>query len=303
MSIFREKTMLKSMTAFGRARRIESNKDITVEIKSVNGRYFDCSVKLPRMFSFLEDKVKTYIQERGSTRGKIDVYIGIDILSSQGIEIALDTAYAAGYIAALERLRDDFGLRDDISVMTVAQNRDIFTQKKPEEDLEEEWEELRSVIDEALESYVSMRKAEGEKISIDIRKKMEIIAQTAKKIGELSALDIPDYGAKLEQRIKQYLGDNNIQIDEQRILTECAIFADKISIDEELVRLNSHFDAFREMLNADGPIGRKLDFLLQEINRETNTIGSKANNVQIARLVVDMKGELEKIREQIQNIE
>ncbi|NLK38619.1 MAG: YicC family protein [Clostridiales bacterium] len=295
--------MLKSMTAFGRARRIESNKDITVEIKSVNGRYFDCSVKLPRMFSFLEDKVKTYIQERGSTRGKIDVYIGIDILSSQGIEIALDTAYAAGYIAALERLRDDFGLRDDISVMTVAQNRDIFTQKKPEEDLEEEWEELRSVIDEALESYVSMRKAEGEKISIDIRKKMEIIAQTAKKIGELSALDIPDYGAKLEQRIKQYLGDNNIQIDEQRILTECAIFADKISIDEELVRLNSHFDAFREMLNADGPIGRKLDFLLQEINRETNTIGSKANNVQIARLVVDMKGELEKIREQIQNIE
>lgn len=295
--------MIKSMTAFGRARRTVNNRDITVELKSVNGRYFDCSVKLPRMFSFLEEKVKAYIQEKGSARGKVDVYIGIDILSSEGIEISLDTAYAAGYIDALRRLRDDFGLRDDISVMTVAQNRDIFTQKKPQEDLEGDWEDLRAVIDEALENYIAMRSAEGEKISADIRQKMGRIAQTAREVGELSALDVPAYGARLEQRIKQYLGDNNIQIDEQRILTECAIFADKIAIDEELVRLDSHFGAFYEMLDAGGPIGRKLDFLLQEINRETNTIGSKANNVQIARLVVDMKGDLEKIREQIQNIE
>lgn len=295
--------MLKSMTAFGRARRMTEEKDITVEIKSVNSRYFDCAVKLPRMFSFLEDKVKTYIQEKGSTRGKIDVYIGIDILSSEGVEIALDTAYAAGYIAALRRLRDEFGLKDDISVMTVAQNRDVFIQKKPEEDLEREWADVRAVLDEALENFTAMRAAEGEKITADIRQKMEKISQTAKEVRGLSAQDVTSYGAKLEQRIRQYLGDNNIPVDEQRLLTECAIFADRVCIDEELVRLDSHFAAFYEMLASDGPIGRKLDFLLQEINRETNTIGSKANNVQIARLVVDMKGELEKIREQIQNVE
>lgn len=295
--------MIKSMTAFGRARQSINNKDITVEIKSVNGRYFDCSVKIPRMFSFLEDKVKSYVQENGSARGKIDVYIGIDILTSQGVEISLDTMYAKGYIDVLRRLRDEFALRDDISVMTVAQNRDIFTQKKPEEDLEGDWADIKAVIDEALANYGMMRTAEGSKIEADIRRKMEQIAAFAKEVGTLSAEDVPLYRTKLEQRIKQYLGDNNIQIDEQRILTECAIFADRVAIDEELVRLDSHFCAFHEMLEAPEQIGRKLDFLLQEINRETNTIGSKANNAKIARLVVNMKGELEKIREQIQNIE
>lgn len=297
--------MLKSMTAFGRARKMSSDNalDITAEIKSVNSRYLDVSVRVPRVYGFLEEKIKAYLAEAGITRGKVEIYIGVDVLTQRGMEVMLDTEAAKSYIAALEKLRDTFGLKDDISVMSVAGNRDLFTMKKPDDDLENDWQEIRAVLAEAVEGYNRMRAAEGGNLAADLRLKAENIKMSAAKIKELSENDIKGYPAKLEQRIRQLLKDFDVQTTEQRILTEAAIFADKSAIDEELVRLSSHFKALDEILEANEPVGRKLDFLVQEINREINTIGSKAANAEIAHLVVDMKTELEKIREQIQNIE
>lgn len=295
--------MIRSMTAFGRARVTTEEKDITVEIKSVNSRYLDCTVRMPRRYGFLEDKVKTYAQQNGISRGKVEIYIGVDTLSDTEVEILLDDAYASGYVKALEALRDRFSLRDDISVMTVAQNREVFTTKRAEDDEEGDWQMIREVLDKALAEFVAARSAEGEKIEKDIAAKIEGIRETAAKISAYSEEDIKAYNAKLTERIKQLLDDNNIVIDEARILTESAIHADRIAIDEELTRLGCHFGAFYDILGSGEPCGRKLDFLLQEINRETNTIGSKAQSLEIAKLVVDIKAELEKIREQIQNIE
>jgi len=297
--------MLRSMTAFGRARRMsdDGSLDITAEIKSVNSRYLDSSVKISRMFGFLEEKVKAYLSESGITRGKVDVYIGVDVLEQHGMEVMLDVEAARSYITALEKLRDAFGLTDDISTMRVAQNHDLFTVKKPDDDAERDWEKIRPVLAEAVEGYNKMREKEGENLCRDILAKAEGMKASAAKISELSAADISGYPAKLEQRIRQLLKDFDVETTEQRILTEAAIFADKAAIDEELVRLSSHFGAFNEIVNSNEAAGRKLDFLVQEINREINTIGSKAVNADIAHLVVDMKTELEKIREQIQNLE
>ncbi len=297
--------MLKSMTAFGRARAVSSTGrlDITAELRSVNSRYLDCTVKLPRMYSFMEEKVKTLLAERGITRGKLEVYIGVDVIEQTGIEISLDKEAARSYLAALNCLRDTFGLKDDISVMSVAQNRDLFSVKKPDDDLERDWQEVRTVLMDAIDAFNAMRQREGENLCADLLKKADIIEGYAEKVKVLSEADIAGYPVKLQNRIKQLLSDFDVEIAEQRILTEAAIFADKAAIDEELVRLASHFSALREILALNEPAGRKLDFLLQEINRETNTIGSKAGNTEIAHIVVDMKTELEKIREQIQNLE
>ncbi|MBQ4096922.1 MAG: YicC family protein [Clostridia bacterium] len=297
--------MLKSMTAFGRARRTSEDMslDITVEIKSVNSRFLDCSVKISRMFSFLEEKVRSYLTASGILRGKVEVYIGVDVIEKRGTEVSLDTEAAKSYIDALCKLRDTFGLHDDISVMSVAQNRDLFTMRKPDDDMEKDWNDIRPVLDEALAGYNQMREREGINLCTDILGKAEVIKASAAKIKELSAADIQGYPAKLEARIRQLLSDFDVQTSEQRILTEAAIFADKAAIDEELVRLSSHFAALDEIMAGSESAGRKLDFLVQEINREINTIGSKAGNAEIAHLVVDMKTELEKIREQIQNLE
>ena len=295
--------MIKSMTAFGRARKTVGGKDITVEIKSVNNRFFDCSTKLPRAFSYLEEKIKPYLQQNSVSRGKVDVYIGIDIINSPMPDITVDDGYASAYIKALNVLADKYSLKDDISVMSVAQNRDIFVIKKSEEDTEKEWNDLRQVLDEALEKFIIARQREGANIELDIKSKVKNISSLVKKIETLSLSDTQSYREKLESRLRDMLSDNKLIFDEARILTECAIFADKIAIDEEIVRLNSHFSAFSDIIASNEPAGRKLDFLLQEMNRETNTIGSKCQNASIARLVVDIKCELEKIREQIQNIE
>ena len=295
--------MLKSMTAFGRCRKTAGGKDITAEIKSVNNRYFDCNVKISRMYSFLEEKIKARVQEKGISRGKIDVSISIDVLEQEGVSIAIDPAYTEAYVRALRELRDTFGLADDISVMSVAANRDVFVFTKPEDDLEGDWADVCAVLDEAIDAFLAGREREGANIERDLCAKVENIRALAEEVGRLSALDLEKYPSKLETRIKQFLADQSITIDEQRILTEVAIFADRIAIDEELVRLTSHFDAFYTILASGEPAGRKLDFLLQEMNRETNTIGSKANNTGIAHTVVSIKTELEKIREQIQNIE
>lgn len=295
--------MMKSMTAFGRAKREGEAKDITIEMRSVNSRFFDCSVKLPRTLAYLEEKIKAHVQKNAISRAKVDIFVTVDNHSADIGEIAIDRAYAEKYIAALRALRDEFGLSDDISVMQVARNSDIFTYTKPEEDMDGEWELVRSVLDEAIESHAAMREAEGERAKNDICAKIEDIRKMADEVEEISKSDTVGYRDKLEERLRKILDDNSVAVDENRLLTECAVWADKIAIDEELVRLRSHFGAFYEIVNLKEPSGRKLDFLVQELNRETNTIGSKANNARIARLVVDMKGEIEKIREQVQNLE
>ena len=295
--------MIKSMTAFGRAKLEGAQKDITVEIKSVNSRFFDCSVKMPRAYLSLEERIKNYVQKNAVSRAKVDVFITVDNHSSAPQKLDIDRAYAESYISALYELRDAFGLRDDISVMTVSRNQDIFRTTRVDTDLETEWADLRPVLDAAIADHTAMRTVEGEKAIADIKGKIELIRTFVDEIEAISKEDTVGYRDKLEDRLRKILQDNSVEIDEARILTECAIWADKIAIDEELVRLRSHFGAFYDIAEAKEPSGRKLDFLMQEMNRETNTIGSKANNARIARIVVNIKGELEKIREQVQNIE
>ena len=295
--------MVKSMTAFGRAKLEGESRDITIELKSVNSRFFDCNVKLPRAYIFLEERIKEHIKRTATSRAKVDVFVTVDNHTSGLGTVGLDTAYLEGYLAALRRLADEYGLRDDISVMSVARNQDIFTHEREEEDLEAEWEIFRAVLDKAIADYNDMREAEGSKAEADIKAKVELVRSYSDEIDAISREDTVGYRDKLEARIRQILDSHDAPVDENRLLTECAIWADKIAIDEELVRLRSHFGAFYDIIASPEPSGRKLDFLMQEMNRETNTIGSKANNARIARLVVNMKGELEKIREQIQNIE
>ncbi len=295
--------MIRSMTAYGRAGRTALGKDILVEIKSVNNRYFDMSVKLPRAYGFLEEKIKAYIGSNGIARGKIDVYVSVETLPGSGTEIALNEAYAAAYLKALRKLRDTFDIKDDISVMRMAQNRDIFAVGKQEESPEEDWDAVRPALDEALAQFLQMREAEGERLAADISEKKERIAAYLVEIEKRSSENTAAHYHKMLQRIRQLLADSQAAVEEGRLLTECAVFADKTAVDEETVRLRSHLHAFDAMLAEGGPVGRKLDFLLQEMNRETNTIGSKANDLEIAKLVIEIKSELEKIREQIQNIE
>ncbi|MBQ9510353.1 MAG: YicC family protein [Clostridia bacterium] len=294
--------MIRSMTAYGRAKHEDEARSVLVEIKSVNNRYLDCTVKLPRLFGFLEEKIKARLTERGISRGKIDVYVNIDVIENTGIEVELDTAYVQSYLAALRKLSETFGLANDVTTMRIAQNRDIFTVKKADEDIGAEWERFRPILDEAIDAFLLARETEGANMKADIIEKRKTVEALAEKIAPLSKADIDGQFEKLQERIKAIAGDS-VQFDENRLLTECAIAADKLAIDEELVRLSSHFKAFDQIVESGEPVGRKLDFLLQEINRETNTIGSKVNNAEIGKIVVDMKSELEKIREQIQNIE
>ena len=291
------------MTAFGRGRCDTEQRSVTVELKSVNSRFFDCSVKMPRMYSLLEEKIKTYVQKNAVSRAKVDVYITVDEHKTAGLDVDIDRGVAESYISALRTLRDEFGLADDISVMTVARNGDIFKTRRAEVDLDAEWEELRPVLDMAIADYSAMRSAEGERAYSDITAKIGLLRSFADEVESISHEDTVGYRDKLEAKIRAILDDAEAEVDENRLLTECAVWADKIAIDEELVRLRSHFSAFFEIAESPEPAGRKLDFLMQEMNRETNTIGSKANNARIARIVVNMKGELEKIREQIQNVE
>jgi len=297
--------MIRSMTAFGRAAQVIAGKDTIVEIKSVNSRYFDCTVKISRGYSFLEERVKAYLQQNGVSRGKVEVYVGINVIEAIGTVVHLDSAYVDSYIAALRKLRDEYSLKDDISVMTVAQNHDIFNVVKPEDDIEKDWQELLPVLSEALTLFRKSREFEGENLKHDLEGKKKNLVSLAERVSDLQGRAVEQYRLRLETKLRQVISDyaQNITQDDQRIITECAIFADKTAIDEELVRLSSHFKTFDETLALDEPVGRKLDFLLQEMNREVNTIGSKASDVEITKLVVDMKCELEKIREQIQNIE
>ena len=295
--------MFKSMTAFGRERADVGGKDITVEIKSVNNRYFDCTVKLPHIYAPLEQKIKQRLSEKGISRGKVDVGIFVDFAEATDTEILVNREYAQRYIGALRKLKDEFGLAGEITVMEVARDREVFSIKKPEGDMDAEFIDLCSVLDVAIDRFLEARRSEGERIERDLCGKIEGIRARVEKIEVESGDDIGGYKSRLEEKLRAALADNNITIDENRILTECAIYADRAAIDEEIVRLKSHFDAFYGYVEKDEPVGRSLDFLIQEMNREINTIGSKCGNSDIAHLVVECKTEMEKVREQIQNIE
>ncbi len=295
--------MFKSMTAFGRERADINGKDITVEIRSVNNRYLDANVKLPHVYAPLEQRVKQRLSDRGISRGKVDIGVFVNFAEATDTEILVNREYAQRYISALRKLKEEFSLSGDIDVMEVARDREVFSIKKPEGDMDAEWADLCSVLDIAIDRFINARAEEGKRIEADLKAKIGHISELVGRIEELSGDDIGGYRARLEEKLKAVLADNNITVDESRILTECAIYADRAAIDEETVRLRSHFSAFYAYAEKDEPCGRSLDFLLQEMNRETNTIGSKCANSNIAHLVVEVKTELEKVREQIQNIE
>lgn len=292
--------MLKSMTGYGRRETVIGGKKILVEIKSVNHRFADYNIKVPRHLGFLEDKVKKYAAQ-SITRGKVDIFVSVESSEEADKYIKLNKELAKNYIDVLCELRDSFGLKDDITVSNVARFSDIFQSEKREEDEEEIWELVKAVMTEAMEEFITMRSNEGERIQKDLLQRVNYMQTLSDKIDARSPQTVREYSDRLYAKIKDILDDRSI--DETRIITEVAIYADKVAVNEETVRLGSHFSEFKNIMNSGEPAGRKLDFLIQEINRETNTIGSKAQDIEIAKIVVELKGEIEKLREQIQNIE
>ena len=288
------------MTGYGRAVETVNGREFTVELRSVNNRYLDCNVKLPRSVSFAEDAVKQAVKAAVS-RGKVDVYISIKTEASDDTTVSLNGATLEGYLAAMRQMVEQYGVRDDISVSTLSRLPEVFTVERKEVDEEQLLCDLMSVVKKALEGYNAMRATEGAALDADLRSRGNTILELVEQVEEGNAQTVSDYRTRLENKLKEVLAATNI--DESRILTEAAIFADKVAVDEETVRLRSHLQQMNTMLDGGGAIGRKLDFLLQEMNRETNTIGSKCTDVRLARIVVDIKAELEKIREQTQNIE
>ena len=293
-------TLIKSMTGYGRAVETVNGREFTVELRSVNNRYLDCSVRIPRMLSFAEDAVKQAVKQAVS-RGKVDVFISLRSEGGEDAKITLNQGVLEGYLAAMRQMVSDYGVADDISVSTVSRLPEVFIVEKPEVDEEQLLADLMQVVAKALEGYNAMRATEGQALDRDLRTRGETILQLVSQVEQGNAQTVVDYRARLEAKLKEVL--ENTAIDESRILTEAAIFADKVAVDEETVRLRSHLEQMNNMLTAGGAVGRKLDFLLQEMNREANTIGSKCTDVALARIVVDIKAELEKIREQTQNIE
>ena len=288
------------MTGYGRAVQTLNGREFTVELRSVNNRYLDCSVKLPRSVSFAEEAVKQAVKAAVS-RGKVDVFISVRSEEQSDTAISLNKTVVEGYLAAMRQMVEEYGVRDDISVTALSRMPEVFSVEKPEVDEEQLLADLLSVVSQALEGYNAMRQTEGAALDADLRSRGATIASLVTLVEQGGEKTVSDYRARLEAKMREVLESTNI--DESRILTEAAIFADKIAVDEETVRLRSHLKQMETMLDAGGAMGRKLDFLLQEMNREANTIGSKCTDVNLARIVVDIKAELEKIREQTQNIE
>ncbi len=292
--------MVKSMTGYGRAVETVNGREFTVELRSVNNRYLDCTVKLPRSLSFAEEAVKQAVKSTIS-RGKVDVFISVHSEGAADVKVSLNAPMVEGYLTAMKQMVAEYGVRDDISVSLLARMSDVFTVEREEVDEEQLLCDLLSVVNKALESYDAMRAAEGKALENDLRSRGNTILELVSQVEAGNGQTVIDYRTRLENKLKEVLA--NTAIDESRILTEAAIFADKVAVDEETVRLRSHLEQMNNMLTNGGAVGRKLDFLLQEMNRESNTIGSKCSDVRLARIVVDIKAELEKIREQTQNIE
>ena len=292
--------MVKSMTGYGRAVETVNGREFTVELRSVNNRYLDCTVKLPRMLSFAEDTVKQAVK-KSISRGKVDVFITVRSEGTSDVKVSLNGAMVEGYLAAMKEMVETYGVKDDISVSLLSRMNEVFTVEKPEVDEEQLLADLMGVVNQALSNYDAMRAAEGKALENDLRSRGNTILDLVSQVEEGNGQTVIAYRTRLYNKLQEVLA--NTSIDESRILTEAAIFADKVAVDEETVRLRSHLEQMNQMLTTGGAIGRKLDFLLQEMNRESNTIGSKCTDVKLARIVVDIKAELEKIREQTQNIE
>ena len=292
--------MVKSMTGYGRSVKTVNEREFTVEIRSVNNRYLDCSVKLPRVLSFAEETIKQAVKAAIS-RGKVDVFITQRSENAGDVKVTLNSAMAAEYVAAMRQMAQELKIREDISVALVSRMPDVFTVDKPQVDEEQLLADLMCVMNAALASFDAMRSKEGEALKNDLTSRGSTIRALVSQVEAGNAQTVIDYRTRLYHKLQEVLA--NTSIDESRILTEAAIFADKVAVDEETVRLRSHLEQMDAMLASGGPMGRKLDFLLQEMNREANTIGSKCTDLRLARVVVDIKAELEKIREQTQNIE
>lgn len=293
-------TLIKSMTGYGRSVETRNGREFTVEVRSVNNRYLDCAVRLPRLVAFGEDAVKQAVKNTIS-RGKVDVFVSVRSEGGEQGTVTLNTALAEGYLAAMRQMAETFGLENDVKVSDLSRLPEVFTVDKPEVDEEALLADLMAVTNEALAGYDTMRTTEGAALDHDLRSRGARILELVGQVEKQSPKTVSDYRARLEAKLREVLA--NTAIDESRILTEAAIFADKVAVDEETVRLRSHLNQMNAMLDAGGAVGRKLDFLLQEMNREANTIGSKCTDVAVARIVVDIKAELEKIREQVQNVE
>ena len=292
--------MIKSMTGYGRAREMLHKRDITVEVRSVNNRYLDCTVKMPRMYGFAEDAVKQHVQ-KAISRGKVDVFITVDASAADVAKVTVNRELAAQYAAALGELAEVCGTEPHVTPETLSRFPDVLTVTKADEDLETVSADLCAVLDEALQAYNAMRAVEGAKLAEDIGNRLTYIENYTSQVEKRAPETVAEYRAKLTARMQEVF--QSTTIDEQRILTEAAIYADKVAVDEETVRLRSHVSQLRTMIASDEPMGRKMDFLIQEVNRESNTIGSKCNDVAIAQVVVGLKAEVEKMREQVQNVE
>lgn len=292
--------MVHSMTGYGRSVQTIGGKEITVELRSVNNRFLDCSVKLPRAFSYAEDAVKQAVRQ-SVARGKVDVFVGIQVTQDENVRISLNRPVLEGYLEALHTIARDYSVRDDISATAMARFPEVFVVERAEEDEKRNVADILCVVEAALEAYNTMRQTEGAAMVADLRSRAAAIEADVTKIESRSPQTVKEYHDRLLAKLREVL--DNANIDESRIVTEAAIFADKVCVDEETVRLRSHLNQLEALLRGGGAIGRKLDFLLQEMNRETNTIGSKCNDLELTRYVVEIKSELEKIREQIQNIE
>ena len=292
--------MVRSMTGYGRGEAASETLSVTVELKSVNHRFFEASVRAPRQFAFLEDKLKSYIQSRVA-RGKIDIMVSCDFSSAETDKIEINEPYADSYVSALRLLGKKYDIIDDISVSTVARNPDVFTVTKQRLDDDEVWSLVSSAAEIAVDNFIKEREAEGTRLSEDVIGRTKTILNLVSVVEERSPQTVKEYRERIENKIRELLTDTTV--DEQRLITETAIFADRVAVNEETVRLRSHIAHFSEMCEQGGVIGKKLDFTVQEMNRETNTIGSKCQDIEISHVVVDIKSEIEKIREQIQNIE
>lgn len=291
---------MRSMTGYGRARQTLGEQTITVEVRAVNHRYLDCTVKAPRQYGFLDEAIKKAAATR-IARGKVEVAVMVDVGEGGDVAVRVNHALAEQYIAALRDIAARYGLRDDISVMSFAKLPDVLGSERVEQDAEALTQAVLAVFASACDGFDEMRAREGEKLVEDVAARLDTIEGLVAQVEERGPARVEEYRQKLLTRMQEVLADTSV--DETRILTEAAIYADKVAVDEETVRLRSHLHQLRLMLEEPAAIGRKLDFLVQEMNREANTIGSKANDVSLARVVVDIKGEIEKIREQIQNIE
>ena len=293
-------SVIKSMTGYGRSQMIINGRDILVEIRSVNHRYYEYNSRVPRTYNYIDEKLKALLKS-GISRGKVDVSVSINNIEGRDTEIAINKGVADGYVKALRGVADELGVADDLTLSNLIRLPDVFIVQKTPDDEDEIWNDVSTVANEALERFVKMRETEGEKMRNDVLSKADFIVEMVGRVEELSPKTVESYRERLYKKLSEVLEGKDI--DQQRILTEAAIFAEKIAVDEETVRLRSHISQLRELVNSDETIGRKLDFIVQEMNREVNTIGSKAQDLNITKIVVDMKAELEKIREQIQNLE